>query len=295
MNKITRNLTIFTIVTLSAGWLGIALDQVVPSPAPMQGPGILVWLIAPVAVGLFLRAFGGDGWQDFGVSFNLRASWRWYLAALLIPLFITLLMLGMILIFAPAAFSRIAPLSFADFLALVGTSFGAVMVKNIFEEFAWRGYLTPRFEALNLPVPLNHLLTGVIWGGWHIPYWVHFLDRQQLQNQTPLGLTAFILVALFILPFHAITYGELRLLGKSVWPVWLMHNIANTISLVLLSGGVVTFDGSLGVIFSPGTDGVVYTLLAAMVGVGLYRYRINKQAVVSNFPTTRPFSSRAPS
>jgi membrane protease YdiL (CAAX protease family) len=108
-------------------------------------------------------------------------------------------------------------------LALFGAAFGASMVKNIFEEFAWRGYLTPRFAELGLSRLSNHLLTGLIWGAWHIPYWVFFLNRAELRSQTPLGLGMFVPLALAMLLLQAITYEELRLRSGSTWPAWLLH------------------------------------------------------------------------
>lgn len=87
-------------------------------------------------------------------------------------------------------------------------------------------------------------------------------------------MPAFVLLGFTLLPLHAIVYGELRLLSGSVWPVWLLHNIANALSLTLLTGGFVVLDeGVLGAFLSPGTEGVLFTLLMAGVGVGLYRYR----------------------
>jgi len=47
MNKIIRNLSIFSVVTLSAGFVGLALDQAAPSGDPQPGLGILLWLVAP--------------------------------------------------------------------------------------------------------------------------------------------------------------------------------------------------------------------------------------------------------
>jgi len=273
MNKIIRNLIIFTVVTLGAGFLGIALDRAVPSGDPQQGLGILLWLVAPLATGLLLRAFGGDGWQDFGIKPNLKSGWRWYLAALLIVPLVILLTLGLGALFGASSLSGFAVQGFGAFLSLVGIAFASSLVKNIFEELAWRGYLTPRFEALKLNPFVTYLLTGIIWAGWHIPYWLYFLDRAVLEANTPLNVTTFILVAFTLLPLHAVTYGELRRVSKSVWPGVLMHTLANAISFTLLSNGFVALNGGLGVILSPGTEGIAHAILFALVGIGLYHYR----------------------
>jgi membrane protease YdiL (CAAX protease family) len=271
-----RNLVIFTIVTLSCGFVGLALDRLSPPADPMQGLGALVWLISPLAANLILRAVGGDGWKDFGIRPNLKAGWPWYLAALLIAPLVTILALILGVVFGAVSLSGFAGRGFGAYLPLVGAVFLGVLVKNIFEEFAWRGYLTPRFEALKLGPFFNSLLTGLIWAGWHVPYYLYFLNRAELEAHTTLSMPAFLLLAFLVLPFQAFAYGELRLVSKTVWTTWLLHNVANAISLPLFSAGFVSLAGGFsGVILSPGTEGILYSLLMGLVGFGLYRYRMN--------------------
>ena len=240
----------------------------------MQGLGSLIWLISPLLANLLLRALGGDGWQDFGLAPKLKTSWRWYIVAILLAPVGTVIMVGMGLVVGAISLAGLAEQGMSALLTMIGTGFLMAMVKNIFEEFAWRGYLTPRFVALKVNPFVGYLLTGLIWAGWHLPYWFYFLDREELLRHTSLSLPAFVVLGFVLLPLHAIVYGELRLLSGSVWPVWLLHNIANALSLTLLTGGFVTLaQGWLGVLFSPGTEGVLFTVLMALVGVGLYQYR----------------------
>lgn len=274
MNKTIRNLIIFTIVAEACGFLGIALDRLQPPQDTMQGLGALVWLTSPLITILLLRAFGGDGWKDFGLGLNLKAGWRWYLVALLVIPLVTLVTLGVASVFKVVSFTGFAAQGFGPFLSAVGVGLTTVMVKNIFEEFTWRGYLTPRFKALNLHPFVNSLLTGFIWAGWHVPYYLYFLNRETFQERTSLSVLGFILITFLVIPLISLTFGELRLLSKSVWPGWLMHNIANTISLVLISGGFITLSRDFaGAILSPGTEGVFISLLMGLVGFGLFRAR----------------------
>jgi membrane protease YdiL (CAAX protease family) len=146
-----RNLVIFAIVALGCGFVGIALDRLSPPQNPMQGLGALVWLSSPLAANLILRAVGGDGWKDFGLLPNLKSGWMWYLAALFLTPLVTLVTLALGAVSGAISLSGFSEQGFGAYLHLVGGVFVAVLVKNIFEEFAWRGYLTPRFEALKLP------------------------------------------------------------------------------------------------------------------------------------------------
>lgn len=276
-NKRTiRNIIIFAIVSLGGGFVGIAVDRLSPPADPMQGLGALLWLVSPLLANILLRTFGGDGWKDFGLGLNLKSGWIWYLAAPIIVLIATLFPMGLGSVFGALSLSGLSQ-GLGLFVSLTVAGFGAAMVKNIFEEFAWRGYLTPRFDSLGLHPFANSILTGFIWAGWHIPYYFYFLDRSVLLEHSSLSLPIFMLTAFLILPFHALAYGELRLLSKSTWTTWLMHNFANAISLTLLSNGFVVLSKNFaGTVFSPGTEGIIHSLIMGLIGLALYRYRMSK-------------------
>lgn len=273
-----RNLIIFTMVTLSAGWLGAALDRVIGTPDPQQGLGILLWILLPTAIGLLLRAVGGDGWQDAGVNPRLVAGWRWYAVALLLFPLISLLLLGIGPRFGAFTLPSFVDQGVGAFLSLATLATLGAFGKNIFEEFAWRGYLTPRFAALNLPRLRNHLLTGLIWAGWHLPYWLFFVD---VRTFSTLSLPTFIVLAMTTLVITAVTYGEVRLGSRSVWPAVVLHSVANGVTATFLLSGFVQLNGGLGLLFSPGNDGVVHSILFALVGLALYRYSRRTPSVLS--------------
>lgn len=274
MKKQIRNLIIFAVATLGCGFVGMFLDRLVPAEDPMKGLGVLLWLATPLAANLLLRALGRDGWKDLGLRPHFKDGWIWYLTALLIVPLVVLVTLGLGVIFGAVSLSGFAARGFGALQPLIAAAFVGAVVKNIFEEFAWRGYLTPRFEAIKLHPFLSSLLTGLIWAGWHIPYYLYFLDPAELRAHTSLELPVFIILAFLVLPFHALAYGELRLLSKSVWPAWLLHTVANGITLPLLSAGFVTLRaGIVGAALSPGTEGIVHSLLMGLVGLGLYFYR----------------------
>lgn len=43
-------------------------------------------------------------------------------------------------------------------------------LKNIGEEFGWRGYLVPRLAGTGINRWKLHLIVGAVWAGWHLPY-----------------------------------------------------------------------------------------------------------------------------
>ena len=274
--RTVRNLLIFTVVTLGSGWLGIAVDQATGTADPQQGLGILLWILLPMTTGLLLRALGGDGWQDAGLKPHLLAGWRWYVVALLLFPLISLLVFGLGVLFGAFTFPAAAAQSGSALVWLVAIGFASSFVKNILEEFAWRGYLTPRFAATTANPWIIHLLTGLIWAGWHIPYWVHFVDVSQF---TALPLPVFMAGGAFTLVITAVTYGELRLLSNSVWPGVILHSVANAVTAALVLHGLLQLNGEVGILLSPGNDGLVHSILFAVAGVGLYQYRMRRRVV----------------
>ena len=47
-------------------------------------------------------------------------------------------------------------------------------IKNIFEEFSWRGYLTPKLIELKLNDWFIYIISGLVWALWHAAYYLVF-------------------------------------------------------------------------------------------------------------------------
>jgi membrane protease YdiL (CAAX protease family) len=152
MNKTLRNLVIFSIVAISSGWFAVWVNQQIPSPSPQQSLGMLIWITAPSLTGLLLRGFGKDGWSDFGLHLNIKGNWGWYTLALLIYPVTIIMTLSLSALFGASSYER----PFSDLLSVILFGFATSLIKNIGEEFAWRGYFTPRFKALGLNNFANH-------------------------------------------------------------------------------------------------------------------------------------------
>ena len=75
MSRPLRNLIIFSVASLSGGFVGIALDQLAPPANRMEGLGVLVWLVTPLLTNILLRAFGGDCWAWFLGWARSAAPW----------------------------------------------------------------------------------------------------------------------------------------------------------------------------------------------------------------------------
>jgi membrane protease YdiL (CAAX protease family) len=278
MNKTVRNLIIFSLFTAGCGWLGIWLNQVTGNTMPpMQSLGALVWLASPALSGFLLRALGGDGWKDSGFGLNLISGWKWYLVAILVYPLIALLVFGLASIFGFISADGFAAQGFGAYLSVVGVMFAGSLMKNFFEEFAWRSYLTPRLDAANVHPILNHLITGVLWWSWHLPYYYYFLDRATLESALTTSVPVFLAIGLFVMFPTAILFGELRLISKSTWTVFLLHNVINAFSMPLIINGFIKVNGAMGVIFTPTNEGIVTSLLMGAAGLLLYQRRMKQK------------------
>jgi membrane protease YdiL (CAAX protease family) len=279
MKRTKRNLIIFILVSLTFGFLGSAVNRLTGQADSMESLGVLIWLVAPLAANLLLRALGGDGWADFGLRPRFKSAWRWYVVALLVPALVSLILVGVSAGLDSLNPSSLKKGSLQTFLSLLVVSFGGSMVKNIFEEFAWRGYLAPQLAKLSKRVILNAIITGVVWAAWHIPYYYFFLSQDVLRSQTALSIPVLILIGIFMLPFQSLLYNELRLISQSVWPAWLMHTVSNAFSFAIVGGGFVAVsDSPLHVLFTPGTEGILYALLYGLAGWWLYQQRLGKKS-----------------
>lgn len=266
-----RNLIIFSIVTVSAGWIGAWVNTFIPSPSPQESLGIIIFLMLPFLTVFLLRGFGRDGWDDFGLRLNIRGNWGWYTLALLVYPVSILLTLGLGTVFGAVSFNGLLSQGFKALLGTIVVGFVGSIIKNIAEEFSWRGYLTPRFQALGLGNLTNHLLTGLIWGLWHIPYWLFLLGPEIIKEYSNLGMTAFIVMGFVAIFPTALVLGELRLKTDSLWPAFLAHNVVNAITSPLLFGGFITLKPKATLFFSPGTEGLVMMALFWTLGLWMLR------------------------
>ncbi len=278
MNKTIGNILIMALFTAGGGWLGIWLNSITENTSPpMESLGALVWLVSPLLAGVLLRIFGGDGWKDFGLSLNLPAGGRWYLVAVFVYPLVALLGFGLSLALGAISAEGFTTQGFGAYATAVGVMLAGSLIKNIFEEFAWRGYLTPRLDAAKVPPLLNHLIVAVLWWSWHLPYYYYFLDKTVLQGFLQTSLPVFILIALIGLLPTSILFGELRLASKSVWPAFILHNMINALSMPLIISGFIKLNGTMGVIFTPTNEGIVSSFLLGVAGLLIYQYRTKKQ------------------
>jgi hypothetical protein len=268
-NRTVRNLTIFTVVVLLSGWFGYALNNALDQPHE-ESPGMLLWLLAPLVTALCLRGFGGDGWRDSGFSPNIKNNVKWYFLSLLVfpVLTTTVVFIGMW-----AGWITLNGFKLSVFLEAFATALIPNFFKNIPEEFVWRGYLTPRLASLKVNDFVLYGLVGLIWGLWHIPYYLYFLDHSIMKEFTAVSSTVFITMSMFITMAWSIVFVELWLITRSVWPAVLMHMVEDAfVNPLVLDGSFQLMEG-MDVLIHP-VIGVVSIILYVLVGLALRTIRL---------------------
>ena len=280
-----RNLIIFSTVVLASGWVGRGIEVLIAHEGP-ESPGIVIWIVAPLGTALLLRAFAGGGWRDIGLRPALAGNIAWYLVALAVyPVVSALIML---------VGSGTGWISFSDFAAgSLVSAFALALapnfLKNIFEELAWRGHLTPKVHSLGINDLWGHSIVGLIWGLWHLPYFLFFLESSVMRDYTSMGLALFIVLAIASMVSWAMVYGELRLLTGSVWPAVLMHMVEDSFVNELLLEDHVRIDPGLDWLLSPGA-GLLNIALFGTIGIGLYRFRMRAGSDVRHGDAAPPIT-----
>ena len=275
-----RYLGIFILLILASGWLGRGLDVLMGNPSA-ESLGMLVWIVTPLVVSLLLRAFAGDGWKDFGIKPNFKRNWLWYIVTILVFPVSTALVLIVGGGLGWVRFPNFSQNAFGLLLQAFALGLLPQFIKNIFEEVPWRGYLAPKVYSLGLNDFVGHAIVGLVWGAWHIPYYLFYLDRTILSDFTTLDVAMYIPLTIWILISWAIVYGEIRLLTNSFWPAVLMHMVEDAFLFELFSGNYIQIKPGTDWLISP-MNGLLMSLFFIALGVGLRQVRKRQMWVTSN-------------
>jgi hypothetical protein len=273
--KITKrqlgfNIFLLAFLSIAAGWFGILLKLL----TGQTNLALSVFLAIPPLGVLILNLMYKNSDINPGIRLNIIKYFGVYtLSILLIPGLVVILLavgkLGGLL-----SFGGLANQGFGSLLSAVVLLFFSDFIKNCLEEFTWRGFFTQHFKVLGAPDLLNHLLTGIIWVLWHLPYWLFFLDRTSIAAFPALNnLPSFILMSSCFLLALSLVLGEIRLLTNSTWPAILLHCSANSVTVVLLLKKFVTIKPSSEIWLSPDGNSIIFIILLIIVGIVLNRIR----------------------
>lgn len=265
-----RGITDLAIVLIALNaflfWLSKSIDQ----RPEMAGLDFLLWLAVPAAFcALYLSL--GRIWPSAGLMPKLKGQGAWFLFALAIPMPLAGVLLLVNQVFGVVSLDPDLMASGA----LIGlASLAGLFVKNIVEEFIFRGFLTGRFAHTVSAGLQGHLLTGVLWSLWHVVYWTALLPESKIAEISGLSTPLFVIVGFAALCLQSILLGELRLITGSIWAGVVLRTMNNAIFVWLVAAQAVPHGRITAILFTPIDIGLIYSGLMALVGVVLWRRRL---------------------
>ena len=262
------NIIFLGVISMTAGWLGVLLNKWT-GDAQLA---LLAFLAIPPLGILALNIFFPDRKLDLGLEPQLKKNRLVYLCAVLIFPFLTMIVLFAGRVTGFITFTGFIEKGIGVFIGLAVISFFSDFIKNCLEEFTWRGFFSRQFEAAGVPTLLNHLLTGMIWLLWQVPYWLFLLDRTASGNPEPITI---LMVCLSLLA-SSIVYGEIRLLSRSTWPTVLLRASLDAVSIPLILHGFISIQPSAAPWLSPDTNSIAIIILFCITGVGFHQFRTRK-------------------
>ena len=266
-SPLTR-LVVFSVVTLGSGWIGLLVNNALGIPHSMQSLGTLIWIMTPVLAGAVMAL------SDPSLRRSYVASWlpgrlRAYGVALAaFPLsFAVAIAVGW-------AAGWLTPTGLGAFGGVVAANVAGTVLKNVAEEGAWRGYLAPALISRKLSDPWVWLISGMIWGLWHIPYYGWLLDESLTRSVYDVPPIVYALMTVPIMICWAPLFTELRVLSGSIWPGLIAHSIANLSQIPLSKGGLPITPG-WELLVSP-LVGVIPNAIILAAGLGLWARRTGR-------------------
>ncbi len=200
---------------------------------PVTSQAETIGMFGPALACLLVRLLRREGFAGTGLrpaSPGEKSAWRWYATAYAVPVTIlgvsigTSFFLGIQHWILPetARQLEVSTLQLTGILLLLPVVIvGLVMLPTFGEELGWRGYLLPRL--LPLGETKATLISGFIWGLWHIP--TILLNNHGFGAANPwLSIPMFVLVIML----YGIFLSWLRLRSGSIWPSVLAHAVINT-------------------------------------------------------------------
>lgn len=214
--------------------------------------GELVFIISPILMAVIIRSFFKEGWKTAGLKLNIRGNGKWYL----ISIFVFPLIIGGVGLIG--WMTGILEVNNLNSKTVTSMLMGAipVLIFCIFEEFGWRGYLEAELAKSKIKDFHRHIVVGLVWGLWHIPYYL-------VTDLIPVSKSYHIPAMIIFCILSSTLYGQIRKKTDSVWPAVLTHTIGNTLLLPIINNNVFTSKNSM--LFDVQAYSVVTMLIWAVI------------------------------
>jgi membrane protease YdiL (CAAX protease family) len=195
------------------------LEGIMIKRGAMLGQLVLLLMFMQTLASVIARLTLREGFGDVSFRVGGRRGVQGMLLALIQPVLVGLIAYGIawsvgLAEFAPPALGLL-------FLAELSVQFVAQLIGGVGEEIGWRGYMLTRLIDAGVPYPV--MVSGLIWGGWHLPLLFSGLYYA--------GPNVYLSALLFMVAVTALAwfYAQLRLTTGSIWPAIILHGAGNAI------------------------------------------------------------------
>ncbi len=209
-----RGLTIFfsLVIVFAVPFVGL----VVVTGNPLW---IFAYMWSVALSSIIARLVQREGFADVSFRFGGRRTLTWVVIGLLVPQVVGFVAFGFAWLTGLAPFVA-PPGGFWKGLLVastIGTAVGVLTAAG--EEIGWRGYMVIRLIDAGVRRPV--LVSGVIWGLWHVP----LIVTGVIYAEHPSRLVA-ILVFMVSATAAACVLARARLETGSIWPCIVLFGIA---------------------------------------------------------------------
>lgn len=277
MKRTHSNLIVFILVVVLSGWLGVIVDSVLPEQPGGDSLGMGIWLLLPMLTAIIIILATKISWKEIGFGPNFKGNMKWYLTSILIFPIVTAIIL---LVGRITGWIDTSALDLKHFVGVFASTLIVGFIKNVFEETVWRGYLTSQLLKTNLNDWMIYLIVGLVWGAWHIPYYLVFLPEADMLVVLPVSRVIFSIVAIINMICWSVMFIELYRITKSIWPCVILHTVEDALINPLVISGYISIASGKEIIISPIT-GIITSAFYLAIGFGLRKARIREAAIVS--------------
>jgi uncharacterized protein len=218
----------FVIVVLPVSW--IVQYVLFSGMLPKVFPGLYMFVPAIVAFIFFL--FSKHPVKNQTVLFTRRTGlWPWIFAIVYPVLLFGLVALLAVVTGLGSFDTAFAAKIFTPTFILSILTITFFMLISVFgEEYGWRGYLLPALTEKYSRIWAT-IITGLVWGVWHIPSYYLIYREAGLGNPVFLTLVGVVTVAVGAFPYSYLFYRN-----GNILPAVLMHAVYDVMGLNVILG-----------------------------------------------------------
>jgi len=278
-----KRITIFLVLAFGIAWItaliifltgGLENSQVLDATSGFTLAFLLLagpYMWAPAIANLLTRLITREGNRNYRLKPEVKQAWPYWVTAWVAPAILISLGAALFFLLFPQfldgafqtvrmqiAFSGQDPDIMNIPQLLLMQSLFAILIAPLLngiatfgEEFGWRAYLLPKL--LDLGVKKALIISGIIWGIWHLPVIAMGYNYGSGYPGAPwLGMVIMVWVTMA----WGILIGWLTLRGKSVWPAVIAHGALNGFAAI----STLVTKGSPSPLVGPLPTGVIASL-----------------------------------